>query len=240
MKGMVWEVAGSILTTAENLTHCFVLLDTFLCAHGSCSLFALAQAWENMMSASSQSPNPNNPAEYCSTIPPLQQAQASGALSSPPPTVMVPVGVLKHPGAEGKSISFFFQFTCSKNLERISALHPFQIMANASCALPALSRDIRFFRTCKLFSVVASVQDAAIGNALGDDVLSSFQSTFLYLFFPFLLFFTQIFQFSSQCCCEILNTVFLRSLQWLSLENKGVFGLLMGYYPMEKLPMQQS
>ncbi|KAB0363964.1 hypothetical protein FD754_008120 [Muntiacus muntjak] len=59
-----------------------------------------SQAWENMMSASSQSPNPNNPAEYCSTIPPLQQAQASGALSSPPPTVMVPVGVLKHPGAE--------------------------------------------------------------------------------------------------------------------------------------------
>ncbi|KAJ3595527.1 hypothetical protein NHX12_004830, partial [Muraenolepis orangiensis] len=40
-------------------------------------------------------PNPNNPAEYCSTIPPLQQAQASGALGSPPPTVMVPVGVLK-------------------------------------------------------------------------------------------------------------------------------------------------
>lgn len=59
------------------------------------------------MSASSQSPNPNNPAEYCSTIPPLQQAQASGALSSPPPTVMVPVGVLKHPGAEGRSASFF-------------------------------------------------------------------------------------------------------------------------------------
>ncbi|KAM8838484.1 zinc finger FYVE domain-containing protein 9 isoform 1-T1 [Synchiropus picturatus] len=50
--------------------------------------------------ASNQSPNPNNPAEYCSTIPPLQQAQASGALSSPPPTVMVPVGVLKQPGNE--------------------------------------------------------------------------------------------------------------------------------------------
>ncbi|XP_067846308.1 zinc finger FYVE domain-containing protein 9 isoform X3 [Heptranchias perlo] len=59
-----------------------------------------AQAWENMFSASASSPNPNNPAEYCSTIPPLQQAQASGALSSPPPTVMVPVGVLKHPGTE--------------------------------------------------------------------------------------------------------------------------------------------
>uniref|UniRef100_A0A671VFY5 Zinc finger FYVE-type containing 9 n=1 Tax=Sparus aurata TaxID=8175 RepID=A0A671VFY5_SPAAU len=51
--------------------------------------------------ASNQSPNPNNPAEYCSTIPPLQQAQASGVLSSPPPTVMVPVGVLKQPGNEG-------------------------------------------------------------------------------------------------------------------------------------------
>uniref|UniRef100_A0A8D0H153 Zinc finger FYVE domain-containing protein n=1 Tax=Sphenodon punctatus TaxID=8508 RepID=A0A8D0H153_SPHPU len=64
------------------------------------SVLMKAPAWENMMSVSSQSPNPNNPAEYCSTIPPLQQAQASGTLSSPPPTVMVPVGVLKHPGAE--------------------------------------------------------------------------------------------------------------------------------------------
>uniref|UniRef100_A0A3B3Y7G6 Smad anchor for receptor activation-like Smad-binding domain-containing protein n=1 Tax=Poecilia mexicana TaxID=48701 RepID=A0A3B3Y7G6_9TELE len=55
--------------------------------------------------AVNQSPNPNNPAEYCSTIPPLQQAQASGVLSSPPPTVMVPVGVLKQPGNEGTSVS---------------------------------------------------------------------------------------------------------------------------------------
>ncbi|XP_056597892.1 zinc finger FYVE domain-containing protein 9 isoform X2 [Triplophysa dalaica] len=60
-----------------------------------------AQAWENMGGGCIQSPNPNNPAEYCSTIPPLQQAQASGALSSPPPTVMVPVGVLKQPGTDG-------------------------------------------------------------------------------------------------------------------------------------------
>ncbi|XP_016398967.1 zinc finger FYVE domain-containing protein 9-like isoform X1 [Sinocyclocheilus rhinocerous] len=60
-----------------------------------------AQAWENMGGGCNQSPNPNNPAEYCSTIPPLQQAQASGAISSPPPTVMVPVGVLKQPGSEG-------------------------------------------------------------------------------------------------------------------------------------------
>ncbi|XP_066548547.1 zinc finger FYVE domain-containing protein 9 isoform X1 [Amia ocellicauda] len=65
------------------------------------SVLMNAQAWETMVSACNQSPNPNNPAEYCSTIPPLQQAQASGALGSPPPTVMVPVGVLKHPGTEG-------------------------------------------------------------------------------------------------------------------------------------------
>ncbi|XP_026886369.2 zinc finger FYVE domain-containing protein 9 isoform X2 [Electrophorus electricus] len=60
-----------------------------------------APSWENSAGGCTQSPNPNNPAEYCSTIPPLQQAQASGALSSPPPTVMVPVGVLKQPGMDG-------------------------------------------------------------------------------------------------------------------------------------------
>lgn len=38
-------------------------------------------------------PHPNNPDDYCSTIPPLQQIQQSGA--RPPPTVMVPIGVLK-------------------------------------------------------------------------------------------------------------------------------------------------
>ncbi|XP_023225349.1 protein PFC0760c-like [Centruroides sculpturatus] len=38
-------------------------------------------------------PNPNNPQEYCSTISPLQQAQPY--LNCPPPTVLVPIGVLK-------------------------------------------------------------------------------------------------------------------------------------------------
>ncbi|XP_047445361.1 zinc finger FYVE domain-containing protein 9 [Mugil cephalus] len=65
------------------------------------SALTSAQSWETPATSSNQSPNPNNPAEYCSTIPPLQQAQASGVLSSPPPTVMVPVGVLKQPGNEG-------------------------------------------------------------------------------------------------------------------------------------------
>ncbi len=49
------------------------------------------------MSPAGPSPNPNVPSEYCSTIPPLQQARAAGTLNSPPPTVMVPVSVLKHP-----------------------------------------------------------------------------------------------------------------------------------------------
>ncbi|XP_053729902.1 zinc finger FYVE domain-containing protein 16 isoform X2 [Synchiropus splendidus] len=56
-----------------------------------------AQAIERMMSPTGPSPNPNIPSEYCSTIPPLQQARAAGTLNSPPPTVMVPVSVLKHP-----------------------------------------------------------------------------------------------------------------------------------------------
>lgn len=72
-----------------------------VCVTCHSALTSAAQSWETPTTASNQSPNPNNPAEYCSTIPPLQQAQASGVLSSPPPTVMVPVGVLKQPGNEG-------------------------------------------------------------------------------------------------------------------------------------------
>lgn len=76
-----------------------------------------AQSWETQVTGSNQSPNPNNPAEYCSTIPPLQQAQASGVLCSPPPTVMVPVGVLKQPGNEGTT------FTRNKNTVAINPHH---------------------------------------------------------------------------------------------------------------------
>uniref|UniRef100_A0A8C7UBN1 FYVE-type domain-containing protein n=1 Tax=Oncorhynchus mykiss TaxID=8022 RepID=A0A8C7UBN1_ONCMY len=59
------------------------------------------QALERMMSPTGPSPNPNVPSEYCSTIPPLQQARAAGTLNSPPPTVMVPVSVLKTPCSDG-------------------------------------------------------------------------------------------------------------------------------------------
>ncbi|KAK5638041.1 hypothetical protein RI129_012336 [Pyrocoelia pectoralis] len=44
----------------------------------------------------SVTPNPNNPMEYCSMVPPLQQINAS---NQNPPTVMVPVGVLKRKGS---------------------------------------------------------------------------------------------------------------------------------------------
>uniref|UniRef100_A0A4W4H958 Zinc finger FYVE domain-containing protein n=1 Tax=Electrophorus electricus TaxID=8005 RepID=A0A4W4H958_ELEEL len=60
-----------------------------------------AHALERMMSPTGPSPNPSVPSEYCSTISPLQQARAAGTLNSPPPTVMVPVSVLRHPGNDG-------------------------------------------------------------------------------------------------------------------------------------------
>ncbi|KAM9841507.1 zinc finger FYVE domain-containing protein 16 [Aulostomus maculatus] len=68
-----------------------------------------AQALERMMSPTGPSPNPNIPSEYCSTIPPLQQARAAGTLNSPPPTVMVPVSVLKHPSND----------TCPREQKRV-------------------------------------------------------------------------------------------------------------------------
>ncbi|ELT98136.1 hypothetical protein CAPTEDRAFT_178790 [Capitella teleta] len=75
-----------------------------------------AQVFERMHAESANgetsqpqvSPNPNNPSEYCSTIPPMQQVQAN----APPPTVMVPstVGVLRKQGSikrnEPKQVMF--------------------------------------------------------------------------------------------------------------------------------------
>lgn len=48
-----------------------------------------------------RSPNPNNPMEYCSVIPPYQQVASSS--TSTPISVMVPVGVLKREGVSSKS-----------------------------------------------------------------------------------------------------------------------------------------
>lgn len=48
-----------------------------------------------------RSPNPNNPMEYCSVIPPHQQV--TSASTATPISVMVPVGVLKREGAPPKT-----------------------------------------------------------------------------------------------------------------------------------------
>ena len=45
-------------------------------------------------------PNPANPMEYCSTVPVSEQVRAAG--SGPPPSVMVPVSVLKRQGGPGE------------------------------------------------------------------------------------------------------------------------------------------
>ncbi|CAH1776117.1 unnamed protein product [Owenia fusiformis] len=71
------------------------------------------QAFERL-NANRPRPDPNKPSEYCSTIPPIEQAQATGHLNAPPPTVMVPApavddahhgvsGVLKREGSQKKS-----------------------------------------------------------------------------------------------------------------------------------------
>ena len=56
-----------------------------------------AEHW-NAGSSPGHVPHPNNPTDYCSTVPPSQQA--AGGLS--PPSVLVPVaGVLKRDGKSG-------------------------------------------------------------------------------------------------------------------------------------------
>ena len=63
--------------------------------------------------------------EYCSTIPPHQQVSAEGATATPP-SVMVPVGVLKRPDvsssgesrphSDPKSVRIIFMYShCSKS-----------------------------------------------------------------------------------------------------------------------------
>uniref|UniRef100_A0A0A1XG82 Zinc finger FYVE domain-containing protein 9 n=1 Tax=Zeugodacus cucurbitae TaxID=28588 RepID=A0A0A1XG82_ZEUCU len=49
-----------------------------------------------------RSPNPNNPMEYCSTIPPYRQVNAQNVQ---PPSVIVPVGVLKKEGSYSSNSS---------------------------------------------------------------------------------------------------------------------------------------
>lgn len=62
-------------------------------------LIAQAEHW-NEASCAGRTPHPNNPNDYCSTVPPTQQA----ASSLSPPSVLVPVaGVLKRDGGNRRS-----------------------------------------------------------------------------------------------------------------------------------------
>lgn len=60
-----------------------------------CMYFVLASQVEQKV-ATIKHPNPNNPMEYCSTVPPLQQVTDSK--NQPVPSVLVPVSVLKREG----------------------------------------------------------------------------------------------------------------------------------------------
>ncbi|XP_059213699.1 zinc finger FYVE domain-containing protein 16 isoform X2 [Centropristis striata] len=118
-----------------------------------------AQALERMMSPSGPSPNPNVPSEYCSTIPPLQQARAAGTLNSPPPTVMVPVSVLKHPNND----------SCPREQKRVWFADG--ILPNGEVA-DTTKLSVTSRRSSQEFTAVSPDQTTP-GSELGDDGFSA-------------------------------------------------------------------
>lgn len=62
-------------------------------------------------------PNPNNPMEYCSTVPPLQQVTDSR--NQPVPSVLVPVSVLKREGNKLFNIILKLSFLVVKTVNLI-------------------------------------------------------------------------------------------------------------------------
>ncbi|XP_009572066.1 PREDICTED: zinc finger FYVE domain-containing protein 16 [Fulmarus glacialis] len=60
-----------------------------------------AQAFERMMSPTGPVPNSSISSEYASAVPPLEEAQIPGSASSPSPSALLPISVLKQPGIEG-------------------------------------------------------------------------------------------------------------------------------------------
>jgi len=68
----------------------------------------IAQKYDERVHQSStgsvRAPNPNNPSEYCSTLPPQSQVTSQGAEAAPL-SVMVPTGVLRK---RGKRMMFNF------------------------------------------------------------------------------------------------------------------------------------
>ncbi|KAF1499547.1 Zinc finger FYVE domain-containing protein 16, partial [Eudyptula minor novaehollandiae] len=60
-----------------------------------------AQAFERMMSPTDPVPSSSISSEYSSAVPLLEEAQISGSASSPSPSALLPISVLKQPGIEG-------------------------------------------------------------------------------------------------------------------------------------------
>ncbi|NXF40006.1 ZFY16 protein, partial [Nyctibius bracteatus] len=60
-----------------------------------------AQAFERMMNPTGPVPNSSISSEYSSAVPPSEKAQVSGIASSPSPSALFPVSVLKQRGVEG-------------------------------------------------------------------------------------------------------------------------------------------
>ncbi|NWQ89901.1 ZFY16 protein, partial [Burhinus bistriatus] len=60
-----------------------------------------AQAFERMMSPTGSVPTSSISSEYSSAVPPLEEAQIAGSASSPSPSALLPISVLKQPGIEG-------------------------------------------------------------------------------------------------------------------------------------------
>ncbi|NWQ79960.1 ZFY16 protein, partial [Columbina picui] len=60
-----------------------------------------AQAFERMMSPTGPVPSSSVSSEQSSAVPPSEEAQLSGSASSPSPSALLPVSVLKQPGIEG-------------------------------------------------------------------------------------------------------------------------------------------
>lgn len=64
-------------------------------------MFFLAQAFERMMSPTGPVRSSSISSEQSSALAPSEEAQVSGSASSPSPSALLPISVLKQPGIEG-------------------------------------------------------------------------------------------------------------------------------------------
>uniref|UniRef100_A0A8C7JYK2 Zinc finger FYVE-type containing 9 n=1 Tax=Oncorhynchus kisutch TaxID=8019 RepID=A0A8C7JYK2_ONCKI len=120
-------------------------------------------SWEGMCGGSNQSPNPNNPAQYCSTIPPLQQIHSEGnnLLRSPPKhqgprrRVRFADGIL--PNGEAAE---------SPKLPATSPA-PSQTLAVSQCSNKSFTSDLR---ETSLFNALSPAPASTVGSPVGSSI----------------------------------------------------------------------